>query len=381
MTSREAYIALNMVDEVGPVRVRALLEAFGTPEKILSATATDLRRVEGVGEEVARNIAHWREHVYLDAELVRIEKAGVRVVIREDDAYPKNLREIYDPPLVLYVRGTMPDNGDSLAIAIVGSRRTSLYGQEMARKLGYQLARVGVTVVSGLARGIDTAAHKGAMQAKGRTVAVLGCGIDVVYPPENKDLYEKIVEKGGAVVTEFPFGVAPDKQHFPMRNRVVSGWSLGVVVVEANLKSGALITANFAGDQGRHVFAVPGRADSILSKGCHKLIKDGAKLTEDVDDILPEFEYLLPPGKKEAPAEADTGGGIASAVKLSELEQKIMAVIGDEDLAIDEIIRASGLTSGAVSSTLLTLEMRRQVRQLPGKIYTRNIYGEKTGHR
>jgi DNA processing protein len=223
-----------------------------------------------------------------------------------------------------------------------------------------------------LARGIDTAAHNGALQAKGRTVAVIGCGIDIVYPTENKKLADEIVEKGGAVVTEFPFGVQPDRQNFPMRNRIISGWSLGVVVVEANLKSGALITANQAGEQGRQVFAVPGRADSILSKGANKLIKDGAKLTEDVEDILSEFEYLLPKMATEPAEPGLRGGGTKPALQLSETEEKVMAQVGNEEVGIDEIIRASGLTTACVSATLLALEMKRLVRQLPGKQYVRN---------
>jgi DNA processing protein len=261
---------------------------------------------------------------------------------------------------------------DALAIAIVGSRRTTLYGQEMARKLAFQLARVGVTIVSGLARGIDTAAHHGALQAKGRTVAVIGCGIDIVYPTENAKLADEIVEKGGAVVTEFPFGVKPDKQNFPMRNRIISGWSLGTVVVEANLKSGALITANQAAEQGRQVFAVPGRADSILSRGTNKLIKDGAKLTEDAEDILGEFEYLLPKTATEAAEAVSGSGGTKPALKLSEMEEKVMAHLSREETAIDDIIRASGLTTACVSATLLSLEMKRLVQQLPGKLYVRN---------
>ena len=368
MTSREAYIALNMIDEVGPVRVRALLDQFGEPQAILGASKSELMQVNGVGEQVARNITDWRGTVNLDAELERIEKAGVRVVTREDADYPKNLREIYDPPLVLYVQGTLHER-DALAIGIVGSRRTSLYGQDMARKLSYQLARLGVTVVSGLARGIDTAAHKGALQAKGRTVAAIGCGIDVMYPPENKKLAEEIVAKDGAVVSEFPFGVKPDRQNFPMRNRIISGWSLGVVVVEANLKSGALITASFAAEQGRQVFAVPGRADSALAKGSNKLIKDGAKLTEDAEDVLSEFEYLLPRRTKlEAAGVAEPG----VTVKLSESEEKILAAIGTEEVGIDELIRGTGLTTACVSATLLNLEMKRLVKQLPGKIFAGN---------
>jgi DNA processing protein len=361
VTSRDAYIALNMIDEVGPVRVRSLLDRFGNPEAILDASRQDLMQVQGVGEEVARNVTGWREAIDLDAELARIEKAGIRVVTRDDPDYPKRLREIYDPPLVLYVRGALSDR-DHVAVGVVGSRRTSLYGQEMSRKLAYQLARLGVTVVSGLARGIDSAAHTGALQAKGRTVAIIGCGLDTVYPPENKKLADEIVEKGGAVVSEFPFGVKPSPQNFPMRNRIISGWSMGVVVVEANLKSGALITARQAMEQGREVFAVPGRADSVLSRGTNKLIKDGAKLTEDVEDILGEFEYLFP--KEEAAPE--------TTLTLSDVEQKVMAAIGDEEVLMDEIIRATCLTSANVSATLLGLEMKRIVKQLPGRHYARN---------
>jgi len=363
VTSREAYITLNLIAGVGPVRVRALLDQFGTPEAILGASRDELQRVEGVGSEIAGNISRWRETVDLAGELERIEKAGVRVVTADDPDYPKNLREIHDPPLALYVKGTLSDR-DALSVGIVGSRRTTLYGQEMARKLAFQLARIGVTVVSGLARGIDTHAHQGALQAKGRTVAVLGCGVDVVYPAENKKLYDQILAQGGAVVSEFPMGRKPDRQSFPMRNRLVSGWSLGVVVVEANLKSGALITAKFAGEQGRQVFAVPGRADSPLSKGSNRLIKDGAKLTEDVDDILSEFEYLLPPAKKTPAASAPT-------LAVSETEQKVLAALGDEETTVDEVVQRSGLTSACVSATLLALEMKRLVRQFPGRLYAR----------
>ena len=374
MTPREAYIALNMVPNVGPVRVRALLEVFGEPQAILAARRDELMRVENIGTEVAQSIVSWRQHADLDAELARIEKAGTHVVTREDAEYPKHLREIYDPPLVLYVRGSLGE-GNPHAVAIVGSRRTTLYGQEMARKLAYQLARVGVTVVSGAARGIDTCAHRGALQAKGRTVAVLGCGVDVAYPPENKELLAQIAAKGGAVVSEFPLGTKPDRQTFPMRNRVISGWSLGVLVVEANARSGALITASFAAEQGRQVFAVPGRADSALSKGSNHLIKDGAKLTEDVEDILSEFEYLFPKtNKTERPAEASSGGrGTTGGLKVSETEQKVLAAIGDEEAVMDEVIRRSGLTTACVSATLLALEMKRIVKQLPGKVFARSL--------
>ena len=370
MTAREAYIALNMIDGVGPVRVRALLDRFEQPETILTASRLELQQVTGVGADTAGNIADWRTAVDLDAELARIEKAGIRVVTRADEDYPKNLREIYDPPLVLYVRGILTER-DALAIGIVGSRRTTLYGLEMARKLAYQLARVGVTVVSGLARGIDTAAHTGALQAKGRTVAVIGCGIDTIYPPENAKLAEDIAAQGGAVVSEFPFGVPPDRQNFPMRNRIISGWSLGVVVVEANLKSGALITAKQAMEQGREVIAVPGRVDSVLSRGTNRLIKDGAKLTEDAEDVLAEFEYLLP--KRARAVDVAVSPSALPALSFTVQEAKVLEQFREDETAVDEIIRGSGLTSACVSATLLALEMKRVVKQRPGKIFVRNF--------
>ncbi len=375
MTSRDAYIALNMIDEIGPVRVRALLDRFQTPEAILTASASALQQVTGVGAQVARNLNQWRDQVDLERQLAWIEETGVQVVTREDPLYPVNLSEIYDPPLVLYARGTLRPQ-DRYAIAVVGSRRTSLYGQEMSRRLAFQLARVGVTVVSGLARGIDTHAHRGALQAKGRTVAVVACGLDRVYPPENESLADEIVAGGGALVTEFPLGVMPDRQHFPMRNRIISGWSLGTVVVEAALKSGALITAHQASEQGRQVFAVPGRADSNLSRGANRLIKDGAKLTEDAEDILGEFEYLAPEAfaaPREPAATAHLAGDQQRPrLQLSELEEKIFAALGNEEMIIDEIIHESGLTSAVVSSTLLGLEMKRLVKQSPGRVYSRN---------
>ena len=271
----------------------------------------DLTQVDGVGGEVARNLTRWREHIDLDAELARIEKSGVRVVTRDEADYPKNLKEIYDPPLVLYVQGrSARTSGWPLRLSGRGGRRCT--GRKCRGSWRINWRGWASRWSAGWRAGSTRAPHNGALQAKGRTVAVIGCGIDTVYPPENKKLAEQIVEKGGAVVTEFPFGVKPDRQNFPMRNRIISGWSLGVVVVEANLKSGALITAAQAAEQGRQVFAVPGRADSILSRGTNKLIKDGAKLTEDVEDILSEFEYLLP---RESSAEQSPQNNPSAAPK------------------------------------------------------------------
>lgn len=360
-------MALNLIDGVGPVRVRQLLEHFGEPPAILAAARSQLLQVKGIGDETADAICHWEKTVDLAGELKRIAEFGCRIVTQADEAYPNLLRQIYDPPIVLYVKGELLPK-DKNSVAIVGSRLTTYYGVEVARKLAYQLAFLGVTVVSGGARGIDSAAHQGALSANGRTIAVLGTGINVVFPPENAPLYERIAAQG-ALVTQFPFNRSGDKQSFPIRNRIVAGMTLGTVVVEANLTSGALITANFANEYGRQVFAVPGRIDSPRSKGCHDLIKKGAKLCESAEDILSEFEYLFPPSNKPAsPAET----GVLPALELSEKEQQVYDALGNEETPIDDAIRRSGLPSSAVAVALLSLEMKRLVRQLPGKLFVRN---------
>lgn len=367
MEEREAFIALNMIEHVGPVRVRQLLGHFGHAVSILQAGKLQLTRVHGIGEDTAEAIAAWEKTIDLAAELKRCDDFGCHVLTQSDAAYPALLREIYDPPIVLYVKGELSEK-DKNAVAMVGSRQTTHYGIETARKLAYQLAYVGVTVVSGGARGIDTAAHQGALQAKGRTVAVLGNGINIVFPPENRELFERIADNG-AVITQFPFNRPADKQTFPIRNRIVAGMTLGTLVVEANLASGALITANFATDYGRQVFAVPGRIDSPRSKGCHDLIKKGAKLCESAEDVLSEFEYLFPASNR-PPSVAETGQ--LPALELGENEQRIFDALGEEALHIDDVIRRSGLSASPVSVALLGLEMKRIIRQEPGRLYRRN---------
>src|SRR5271156_1019890 len=365
MDSREALVALNMIEHVGPVRARRLLEHFGDAPEILRASKSGLLRVRNIGEETAGAIANWEKTIDLAGELKRISEFGCHVLIQSDEHYPESLRQIYDPPLVLYVKGALTVK-DKNAVAMVGSRQTTHYGIETARKLAYQLAYVGVTVVSGGARGIDTAAHQGALSAKGRTICVLGTGINLVFPTENAELFQRISENG-AVITQFPFNRPADKQSFPIRNRIVAGMTLGTVVVEANSTSGALITANMAVEAGRQVFAVPGRIDSPRSKGCHDLIKKGAKLCEGAEDILSEFEYLFPSSNR-PPSPGETG--VLPALELSENEQKVFdALKTDDELTIDEVIRASGLPSSAVSVALLSLEMKRVVKQLPGKLF------------
>lgn len=367
MDSREALVALNLVEHVGPVRVRQLLEHFGDATAILHASKHQLMQVRGIGDDTAEAISNWEKDVDLSGELKRIGDFGCHILAQSDEDYPESLRQIYDPPIVLYVKGKLTAQ-DKNAVAMVGSRQTTHYGIEAARKLAYQLAYVGVTVVSGGARGIDTAAHQGALAAKGRTVCVLGTGINLVTPPENNDLFERIAA-GGALITQFPFNRQADKQSFPIRNRIIAGMTLGTVVVEADLHSGALITANFATEYGRQVFAVPGRIDSPRSKGCHDLIKKGAKLCESAEDILSEFEYLFPASNR-PPSPGETG--VLPALTLSENEQKVYDVLSNEESSIDEVIRKSGLLSSAVSVALLSLEMKRVVRQLPGKLFVRN---------
>lgn len=365
MEPREALVALNMVEHVGPVRVRQLLDHFGDAPTILRASKNQLLHVQGIGVDTAEAIATWEKTIDLQAELKRIADFGCRIITQTDPEYPELLLQIYDPPIVLYVKGTLLTK-DKHAVAMVGSRITTHYGIEVARKLAYQLASLGVAVVSGGARGIDTAAHQGALSGKGRTLAVLGTGINHVTPPENAKLFEQITTNG-AILTQFPFNRPADKQSFPIRNRIVAGMTLGTVVIEANLTSGALITANFAADYGRQVFAVPGRIDSPRSKGCHDLIKKGAKLCEGVEDILSEFEYLFPASQRPA-----ASNSALPALELLPTEQAVLTTLAEEEISIDDIIRHSGLPSSAVSVALLSLEMKRLIRQLPGKLFVRN---------
>jgi DNA processing protein len=367
MTSREALVALNMIEHVGPVRLRQLIDHFGDAAAILGASRNALMAVRGIGPEVAEAVAAWEKNVDLAGELKRVQEFGCNIVTQEDETYPELLRQIYDPPTVLYVKGELR-NSDKNGVAIVGSRQTTHYGIEVARKFGYQLGYVGVTVVSGGARGIDTAAHQGTLSAKGRTIAVLGTGINIVFPPENRELFERIAATG-AVISQYPFNRNADKQSFAIRNRIVAGMTLGTVVVEANLTSGALITSNFATEYGRQVFAVPGRIDSPRSKGCHELIKKGAKLCEGAEDILSEFEYLFPSSNR-LPTPNDTG--VLPTLSLSDNEQRVYDALTNEPTPIDDVIRHSGLPSSAVSVSLLSLEMKRIVKQIPGRLFLRN---------
>lgn len=369
MTRTEACLILNMVDHIGPVTVRRLAQKFGSPEAILEASTSDLKSVEGVGAKSARAIAEWKQTVAWESELEEIQRSGLQLISQEDPDYPIHLREIHDPPLILYVCGKL-EAGEKNSLAMVGMRHPSHYGQETARKFGYQFGNIGMTVVSGLALGIDSASHRGCLQARGRTVAVLGFGFQYLPRAENAKLAQEIVESGGAVISEFPCARPPDRQTFPMRNRIISGMTLGTLVVEAGISSGALITANFALEQGRQVFAMPGRIDSPHSQGCHKLIQTGAKLVQGVEDVLEEFEYLIPKRKKPEDEKPDDNTTMA-LIRLTETEKAVFEAVSVEETAIDTIMEACDLPSSVVSATLLVLEMKRAVRQLPGKRYVR----------
>ena len=364
MNSTEACIALNMVPQMGPVRLRKLLEVFATPERILAAKRSELRSIDGIGNEVAEQIANWENAVDLPAELERIRDFGADVITAQSPTYPRQLREIHAPPIVLYVWGELTER-DQHAIGVIGSRRTSHYGAECAKKLSYQLAYSGLTVISGLARGIDTAAHQGALAAKGRTIAVIGSGLTKLYPPENAALADKIRSGNGAVVSEFSMAVEPDRQTFPMRNRIISGWSHGILVVEAGLNRGALITAAQALEQGRSVYAVPGHINAPTAHGSNRLIQQGAKLVMDASDILDDLQILLPE-KQKLPE-----GSVRPLPELSEDERRVYDAINPTETPIDRIATTCELPSATVSSVLLRLELKHLVKQLPGKYFVK----------
>ncbi|MDP6794936.1 MAG: DNA-processing protein DprA [Verrucomicrobiota bacterium] len=365
MNTREALVVLNQLEGIGPIRVRQLLEFFGDATKVLQASGPTLTRVKGIGNDLAGTIVQWQSTTDLAGELKRVEAFGARLVFQTDDEYPELLREIYDPPIVLYIKGRLLQE-DKNSFAMVGARRTTHYGQDTARKLAYQLAAHGITVVSGGARGIDSASHQGALSGKGRTIAVLGTGINIVYPAENAELYERIIDNG-AVITQFPFSRKGDKQSFPIRNRIVAGMTLGTVVVEADLKSGSLITANMAADNNRQVFAVPGRIDSPQSRGCHNLIRNGAALCENAEDILAEFEQLF---HSKAIGQADDAEPVPLP-NLTDHEQAVLDVLDVTEQSIDTVTANSGLAVSTVSVALLGLEMKRLAKQLPGKLFAR----------
>ena len=361
MLQKLPWLALRAVNGVGLVLFQRLVSCFGSPGAVFEASREDLLGVRGVSPAAAQAILDFRDWDRMEAQLQRVKGAGAEVLTWDDPDFPSGLRQIPYPPPVLFVQGGIIEE-DRVAVALVGTRKPSCYGVKTCRRLAGGLAARGVTVVSGLARGIDTAAHQGALEEGGRTLAVLGCGLDVVYPPENRELYRKIPE-AGALITEFDLGARPEAANFPRRNRLISGLSLGVVVVEAGVKSGTNITVRFALDQGREVFAVPGPVDAPGSVGPHSLIQQGAKLVREVKDILEELPGVTfrPPG---------TGVKEPGAIRSAPLpDDPVLAFLGAAPIQLEELVAATHLAPAEVLSRLTMLEIQGLVRELPGKCY------------
>jgi DNA processing protein len=352
------WIGFNRVCGIGPARLRALLDYYGTVEAAWSAPADGLREV-GLDRRSLANLVQSRSELDLSAELEKLKKAGVQALTWEDDAYPQRLRMIGDPPIVLYVKGELRPS-DDWAVGMVGTRHPSTYGREAARTLAADLARSGVTIVSGLARGIDGQAHRAALEAGGRTIAVLGSGVDVIYPWENLKLAQDIIAQG-ALVSEYPLGTQPEASNFPPRNRIISGLSRGVVVVEAGEQSGALITADFAAEQGRDVFAVPGSIFHRSSVGTNRLIRDGAAPVLSANDVLETLNMTSVAQHVEA----------QMLLPADETEARLFDLLSDDPVHVDEIGRAAELPIAQVSSTLALMELKGLVHQVGGMNYTR----------
>lgn len=368
MTEREALIALNQVSGLGAITVKRMAEKFGSVAAVFDVSENALLSVSGIGVDRARQFYGEFKRVRADDELEKAAKKGVKLLTWVDEGYPALLKQIADPSLVLYVAGSIAAL-DVPAVAVIGTRRPTVYGRETSRRFGFQLAGAGYVVVSGLASGIDTEAHTGAVQAKGRTVAVLGGALDCLFPKENAGLAREIMANGGAVISEYPFGRQPDRQTFPMRNRIVSGLSKGVLVIEAPCNSGTLITVNQALDQNRVVMAVPGRIDSPASQGCHTLLREGARLVTTVDDVIEEIHDLMSGMQRNAEknmrANAEPKDVRPECILTAE-ERAVLAQVETDGTPVDVLVRGSGLDAGKVNALLVGLQIKRQIRLLPG---------------
>jgi len=368
------WLKLVRADGVGPVIFARLLKQFSSVDAALGASAGALAKVEGIGTKTAEEICRTRDKFDAEKEIAFAEKLGVWIINIEDQRYPIPLKKIYDPPPVLYIKGTLAKS-DSLAVAIVGSRRCSHYGSEQASRFAHLLAAAGFTIVSGMARGIDSAAHSGALSANGRTIAVQGCGLSKIFPPENKQLFEKI-SQNGACISELALEYEPLSENFPTRNRIIAGLSLAAIIVEAMPRSGALITARAALENSREVMAVPGRVDSPLSKGPHSLIKQGAKLVESVEDVIETLEYLqkdfakhVSESAKEAIQKTEMPLFDIKQLNLTEIEKRVFDCLDSEPVHIEQIITQSGLAAGKVNAALISLRLKGIVKQLPGNYF------------
>lgn len=356
MSDLKYWVGFNRIPGIGRAKFSQLEGYFGDLERAWNASAAELKAA-GLDSKSIEAIVVSRPDISPDAEIERLERNQIKALTRNDPAFPARLKEIYDVPPVLYVRGNITPE-DEWTIAVVGTRRATIYGREVTERLVTELVRNRITVVSGLARGIDSIAHRTALEAGGRTIAVFACGLDIVYPPENVKMAQAIIEQG-ALVSEYPLGTRPQKEHFPLRNRIMSGISLGVLVIEGDVDSGAMITAKWALEQNREVFAVPGSILSPTSTGTNRLIKEGAKLVNDVQDILEELNLTMIPRQME----------MRELVPENETESLIIKYLSHEPVHIDEVCRSSCLPIATVSSTLAMMELKGIVRQTGGMNY------------
>jgi len=354
------WILLSKISSYGFSGINNLVEKVGSPDEIISAPLEKIKHVSKIEKDTIKLIRKKALEISLEDDYRLIQKHNVKLIKYTDPSYPDSLKNISDPPFLIYLRGELKKE-DEKAVALVGTRRATAYGKIAAKKLARELARAGLTIVSGMARGIDTCAHEGALEEGGRTIAVLGCGVDIVYPPENNSLMKEIIDHG-AVISEFSLGTKPFARNFPRRNRIISGLSRGVVVVEAPLKSGALITADFALEQGKEVFAVPGIITSPYSKGTNRLLKEGAKVVEDAADVLEEI------------------GVSFSDIKISSFDNQLSfeeKIVLDELTAkpshIDELIKKTGLPVGKIADILIKLQLKGMVKELPGKFFIKEV--------
>lgn len=381
MNDHDGCIVLNMLSGIGGSRANALIEFCGSVSAIFESDAASLSRIRGISENLADRILSWRDHVELDRELEIARNGGVTILCRTDDEYPAALRELRDAPLCIYIRGALPPDLSTRSLSMVGTRNASNYGARMARHLAEAAAFGGWTTISGLAVGIDTIVHQATVDAGGKTVAVLGGGLAKLHPIENLDLARAIIRTGGAVISEFPMTTVPTRHTFPMRNRIIAGLSCGTLVVEAGVNSGSLITAAQALEQGRHVFAVPGEADNPSAAGCNTLIKQGAKLVMNFDDVLDEFDFLPgfhPSELHESPAafnvSSDGDGEAADETDdsmFSDDEKAILDALKSGPANVDAISESTGVAPSVVISTMIGLEILHRVRKNPDGTYSK----------
>ena len=372
----EQWLKLIRAEGIGPVIFTKLLKRYGSTDKIFGVSVSELSKVNGIGPKIAERIAVTRDRFDASSEIELAHKLGVWIINLNDNRYPPALKQIYDPPPVLYIKGSLTRQ-DNLAISIVGSRQCSLYGQEQSSRLSHFLNSAGFTICSGMARGIDTSAHQGALSAGGRTIAVQGCGLGHVFPPENKRLFELITESG-ACISELPLDYEPVAKNFPPRNRIIAGLSLATIVIEAGSRSGALLSAEAAMDYNREVMAVPGRIDSPLTKGPHKLIKQGAKLVESVEDVMDALGYYgeqlnehVSTAAKEADQKIEQSLFDIGQFNLNENEKVIFNNLDKEPSHIEQIITNTDLSPGNVNASLISLRLKGLIKQLPGSLFVR----------